>query len=275
MKNTVNTLLQQKKDGNKITMLTCYDYSTAKLMEEVGVNTILVGDSLGNTMLGYEDTIQVTMEDMIHHSAAVSRGLKNTLLVCDMPFMSYQTSVYDAVVNAGRLMKEGHANMVKLEGGVEVVPQIEAIVKASIPVCAHIGLTPQSINAFGGFKVQGKTEAAARKLMEDAKAVQAAGATMVVLEAGPAKLATKITEMLDIPTIGIGAGNGCDGQVLVYQDMLGMFTDYVPKFVRQFANVGEVMKQAFTDYINAVGDGSFPKEENTYKIDDEIIDKLY
>ena len=226
-------------------------------------------------MLGYEDTIQVTMEDMIHHSAAVSRGLKNTLLVCDMPFMSYQTSVYDAVVNAGRLMKEGHANMVKLEGGVEVVPQIEAIVKASIPVCAHIGLTPQSINAFGGFKVQGKTEAAARKLIEDAKAVQAAGATMVVLEAVPAKLATKITEMLDIPTIGIGAGNGCDGQVLVYQDMLGMFTDYVPKFVRQFANVGEVMKQAFTDYINAVGDGSFPKEENTYKIDDEIIDKLY
>ena len=275
MKNTVNTLLQQKKDGNKITMLTCYDYSTAKLMEEVGVNTILVGDSLGNTMLGYEDTIQVTMEDMIHHSAAVSRGLKNTLLVCDMPFMSYQTSVYDAVVNAGRLMKEGHANMVKLEGGVEVVPQIEAIVKASIPVCAHIGLTPQSINAFGGFKVQGKTEAAARKLIEDAKAVQAAGATMVVLEAVPAKLATKITEMLDIPTIGIGAGNGCDGQVLVYQDMLGMFTDYVPKFVRQFANVVEVMKQAFTDYINAVGDGSFPKEENTYKIDDEIIDKLY
>jgi len=275
MKNTVNTLLQQKKDGNKITMLTCYDYSTAKLMEEVGVNTILVGDSLGNTMLGYEDTIQVTMEDMIHHSAAVSRGLKNTLLVCDMPFMSYQTSVYDAVVNAGRLMKEGHANMVKLEGGVEVVPQIEAIVKASIPVCAHIGLTPQSINAFGGFKVQGKTEAAARKLIEDAKAVQSAGATMVVLEAVPAKLATKITEMLDIPTIGIGAGNGCDGQVLVYQDMLGMFTDYVPKFVRQFANVGEVMKQAFTDYINAVGDGSFPKEENTYKIDDEIIDKLY
>lgn len=275
MKNTVNTLLQQKKDGNKITMLTCYDYSTAKLMEEVGVNTILVGDSLGNTMLGYEDTIQVTMEDMIHHSAAVSRGLKNTLLVCDMPFMSYQTSVYDAVVNAGRLMKEGHANMVKLEGGVEVVPQIEAIVKASIPVCAHIGLTPQSINTFGGFKVQGKTEAAARKLIEDAKAVQAAGATMVVLEAVPAKLATKITEMLDIPTIGIGAGNGCDGQVLVYQDMLGMFTDYVPKFVRQFANVGEVMKQAFTDYINAVGDGSFPKEENTYKIDDEIIDKLY
>lgn len=275
MKNTVNTILQQKHEGKKITMLTCYDYSTAKLMEEAGVNTILVGDSLGNTILGYEDTIQVTMEDMIHHCAAVSRGIKNILLVCDMPFMSYQTSVYDAVVNAGRLMKEGHANMVKLEGGVEVVPQIEAIVKASIPVCAHIGLTPQSINAFGGFKIQGKTEAAARKLIEDAKAVQKAGATMVVLEGVPAKLATKITEMLDIPTIGIGAGAGCDGQVLVYQDMLGMFSDYVPKFVRQFANVGEVMKNAFKEYIEEVQSGNFPAEEHTYKIDDDIIEKLY
>ena len=275
MKNTVNTILQQKHEGKKITMLTCYDYSTAKLMEEAGVNTILVGDSLGNTILGYEDTIQVTMEDMIHHCAAVSRGIKNILLVCDMPFMSYQTSVYDAVVNAGRLIKEGHANMVKLEGGVEVAPQIEAIVKASIPVCAHIGLTPQSINAFGGFKIQGKTEAAARKLIEDAKAVQKAGATMVVLEGVPAKLATKITEMLDIPTIGIGAGAGCDGQVLVYQDMLGMFSDYVPKFVRQFANVGEVMKNAFKEYIEEVQNGNFPAEKHTYKIDDDIIEKLY
>ena len=275
MKNTVNTILQQKHEGKKITMLTCYDYSTAKLMEEAGVNTILVGDSLGNTILGYEDTIQVTMEDMIHHCAAVSRGIKNILLVCDMPFMSYQTSVYDAVVNAGRLMKEGHANMVKLEGGVEVAPQIEAIVKASIPVCAHIGLTPQSINAFGGFKIQGKTEAAARKLIEDAKAVQKAGATMVVLEGVPAKLATKITEMLDIPTIGIGAGAGCDGQVLVYQDLLGMFSDYVPKFVRQFANVGEVMKNAFKEYIEEVQNGNFPAEKHTYKIDDDIIEKLY
>ena len=178
MKNTVSTLLKQKQEGKKISMLTCYDYSTAKLMEEVGVNTILVGDSLGNTMLGYEDTIQVTMEDMIHHCAAVSRGLKNTFLVCDMPFMSYQTSPYDAVVNAGRLMKEGHANMVKLEGGKEVCPQIEAIVKASIPVCAHLGLTPQSINALGGYKVQGKTESDAQKLIDDAKAVQEAGASI-------------------------------------------------------------------------------------------------
>lgn len=275
MKNTVSTFQKMKENGEKISMLTAYDYSTAKLFDEAGIHSILVGDSLGMVMLGYDTTIPVTVEDMIHHGAAVVKGAKNALVVVDMPFMSYQTSVYDAVVNAGRLMKEGHANMVKLEGGVEVAPQIEAIVKASIPVCAHIGLTPQSINAFGGFKVQGKTEAAAKKLIEDAKAVQEAGATMVVLEGVPAKLAAKITEMLDIPTIGIGAGAGCDGQVLVYQDMLGMFTDYVPKFVRQFASVGEIMKGAFKDYIQAVQDGSFPAEEHTYKIDDDIIEKLY
>ncbi len=275
MKNTVTTILKQKQEGNKISMLTCYDYSTAKLMEEVGVNCILVGDSLGNTMLGYEDTLQVTMEDMIHHCAAVSRGIKNILLVCDMPFMSYQTSVYDAVVNAGRLVKEGHANMVKLEGGKEVCPQIEAIVKASIPVCAHLGLTPQSINSFGGYKVQGKTEAAAKKLIEDAYAVQAAGASMVVLEGVPAKLAKLVTEKLDIPTIGIGAGADCDGQVLVYQDMLGMFSDYVPKFVKQFATVGDVMKGAFQGFIDEIQEGTFPAAEHTYAIDDEVIEKLY
>ncbi|MGN0342657.1 MAG: 3-methyl-2-oxobutanoate hydroxymethyltransferase [Roseburia sp.] len=275
MKQTVSTIQKMKEEGKKIAMLTCYDYSTAKLMDEVGVDTILVGDSLGNTILGYEDTISVTMEDMIHHCAAVARGAKNPLLVCDMPFMSYQTSVYDAVVNAGRLMKEGRAQMVKLEGGKEVCPQIEAIVKASIPVCAHIGLTPQSINAFGGFKVQGRTEAAAQKLMDDARAVEAAGASMVVMECVPEKLARKVSEMLTIPTIGIGAGAGCDGQVLVYQDMLGMFTDYVPKFVKQFANVGEVMKNAFADYMREVKDGSFPDESKTYKIDDEVLEKLY
>ncbi len=275
MKNTVSTLLKQKQEGKKISMLTCYDYSTAKLMEAAGVNTILVGDSLGNTMLGYSDTLQVTMEDMIHHCAAVSRGIKDIFLVCDMPFMSYQASVYDAVVNAGRLVKEGHANMVKLEGGKEICPHIEAIVKASIPVCAHLGLTPQSINAFGGYKVQGKTLAAAQKLIDDAKAVQEAGASMLVLECVPAKLAKKITEMLDIPTIGIGAGNDCDGQVLVFQDMLGMFNDYVPKFVKQFANVGEVMTNAFKDYIDSIQNKSFPAEEHTYTIDDEVLEKLY
>ena len=275
MKNTVTTLQEQKNNGEKITMVTCYDYSSAKIVEEAGINTILVGDSLGNTMLGYEDTLQVTMEDMIHHCSAVSRGIKDTFLVCDMPFMSYQADVYDAVINAGRLVQEGHANMVKLEGGKEVCPQIEAIVKASIPVCAHIGLTPQSINAFGGYKVQGKTEDAAKKLIDDALAVQEAGASMVVLEGVPAKLAKVVTEKLAIPTIGIGAGKDCDGQVLVFQDMLGMFGDFVPKFVKQFGNVGEVMKKAFETYAKEVQDGTFPGEEHTYDIDDEVIEKLY
>ena len=275
MKNTVTTLQEQKNNGEKITMITCYDYSSAKIMEEAGINTILVGDSLGNVMLGYEDTLQVTMEDMIHHCAAVSRAVKDTFLVCDMPFMSYQAGVHDAVVNAGRLVKEGRANMVKLEGGVEVCPQIEAIVKASIPVCAHIGLTPQSINAFGGYKVQGKTEAAAKKLIEDAFAVEKAGASMVVLEGVPAKLAKMVTEKLSIPTIGIGAGKDTDGQVLVMQDMLGMFNDFVPKFVKQFGNMGNIMKEAFENYAKEVQDGTFPGEEHTYDIDDDIIEKLY
>lgn len=275
MKNTVVTFKQAKEKGERISMLTAYDYSTAKLMDKAGINGILVGDSLGMVCLGYEDTISVTMEDMIHHSRAVARGCKDTLVVCDMPFMSYQTSVYDAVVNAGRLMKEGRAQMVKLEGGKEVCPQIEAIVKASIPVCAHLGLTPQSINALGGYKVQGKTEDAAQKLIDDARAVETAGASMLVLECVPEKLATKITEELSIPTIGIGAGAGCSGQVLVYQDMLGMFTDYVPKFVKNFANVGEVMKNAFRQYKEEINNQTFPAAEHSYKIDDEVIGKLY
>lgn len=274
-KNTVTTLQKQKEQGDKITMLTCYDYSMAKLMDEAGINTLLIGDSLGNVILGYEDTLSVTMEDMIHHSAAVARGAKNALIVCDMPFMSYQVSVEEAVRNAGRLMKEGRANMVKLEGGASVCPQIEAIVKASIPVCAHIGLTPQSINAFGGFKVQGKSEEAARQLIEDAKKVEAAGASLLVMEGIPAKVAEIITKTVKIPTIGIGAGKGCDGQVLVYQDMLGMFKDYVPKFVKVFADTGTIMKQAFEDYIREVKAGAFPDEEHTYKIDETIIEKLY
>lgn len=275
MKNTVLTFQQAKENGEKLTMLTAYDYSTAKLIDEAGVNSILVGDSLGNVILGYEDTISVTMEDMIHHGAAVARGTKNALVVIDMPFMSYQTSVYDALVNAGRLMKEGRGDAVKLEGGVEVCPQIKAIVDAGIPVCAHIGLTPQSINAFGGFKVQGKSETAAKKLLEDAKAVEEAGAFAVVIEGVPAKIAALITEQLHIPTIGIGAGKDCDGQVLVYQDMLGMFSDFTPKFVKRYANIGEVMKEAFQNYIKEVQDGIFPAEENTYKVDDSVIEKLY
>lgn len=275
MKNTVSTFQAAKDNGEKLTMLTCYDYSTAKIIDEAGINSILVGDSLGNVILGYEDTVSVTMEDMIHHGAAVARGAKNCLVVIDMPFMSYQTSVYDAVVNAGRLMKEGRGNAVKLEGGVSVAPQIKAITQAGIPVVGHIGLTPQSINALGGNKVQGKSEEAAKKLIEDALAVQEAGAFAIVLEAIPAKLAALITKKLHIPTIGIGAGAECDGQVLVYQDMLGMFSDYVPKFVKKFADVGSIMKQAFTAYDKEVKEGAFPAEEHTFKINDEVLDKLY
>ena len=246
MKNTVLTLQKQKEEHDKIVMVTAYDYTTAKIMDEAGVNTILVGDSLGMVMLGYEDTLSVTMEDMIHHTAAVSRGAKDAFVVADMPFMSYQTSVYDAVVNAGRLMKEGRANAVKLEGGVEFAPHIEAIVKSSIPVVAHIGLTPQSVNAFGGFKVQGKDVEAAKKLLADAKAVEAAG-----------------------------AGAGCDGQVLVYQDLLAMYGYFRPKFVKVFSNVGEVMREGVKAYIKETKEGTFPGEEHCFKIDDSVIEKLY
>lgn len=275
MKNTTTSIMQMKNSRHKISMLTAYDYTTARLLDEAGVNTILVGDSLGNVILGYEDTISVTVEDMIHHSAAVARGAKNALVVTDLPFMSYQTSVYDAVVNAGRLMKEGRAGAVKLEGGKEVCPQIKAIVSAGIPVVAHLGLTPQSINTFGGFKVQGKTEAAAKKLIEDAKAVEEAGAFLLVLECVPAKLAKLVTESINIPTIGIGAGAGCDGQVLVIYDMLGMFSDFKPKFVKHFANAGDVIREAVKTYIAEIDNGTFPAEEHCYKIDDEVIDKLY
>lgn len=275
MKNTTVTFKKAKEEKTKLTMLTAYDYSFAKLMDEAGVNSILVGDSLGMVCLGYEDTLPVTMEDMIHHTAAVTRGAKNALVVADMPFMSYQTSVYDAVVNAGRLIKEGHAQAVKLEGGFEVTEQIEAIVKASIPVVGHIGLTPQSVNTFGGFKVQGKSEEAAQRLLDEARAVEQAGAFAVVLECVPEKLATHISEEISIPTIGIGAGAGCDGQVLVYQDMLGLFTDFTPKFVKKFANVGEVVKDAFAGYIKEVQEGTFPAPEHTFKMDDEVLDKLY
>lgn len=275
MKNTTATFKKAKEEKQKITMLTAYDYSFAKLMDEAGINSILVGDSVGMVCLGYEDTLPVTMEDMIHHTKAVARGAKTALVVADMPFMSYQTSVYDAVVNAGRLIKEGGAQAVKLEGGFEVTEQIKAIVDASIPVVAHIGLTPQSVNAFGGFKVQGKSEAAAQKLLDEARAVEKAGAFAVVMECVPAKLAAKITEELSIPTIGIGAGAGCDGQVLVYQDMLGLFSDFTPKFVKQFANVGEIVKGAFEGYIREVQEGTFPAQEHTFKIDDEVLDKLY
>lgn len=275
MKNTVATFLKMKQQGEKISMLTCYDYSTAKIQEAAGINGILVGDSLGNVMLGLPDTLSVTMEDMITFGHAVARACHNTMVVIDMPFMSYQVSVEQAVTNAGRLMKEGRANAVKLEGGAAVCPQIKAITDAGIPVMAHLGLTPQSVNALGGNRVQGKTEAGAQKLIEDALAIQEAGAFALVLECIPAKLADMITAKLDIPTIGIGAGNGCDGQILVYQDMLGMFREYTPKFVKHFAELGDAMEAAFRSYDSEVKAGTYPASEHTFKIDDDVLEKLY
>ncbi|MBQ7004296.1 MAG: 3-methyl-2-oxobutanoate hydroxymethyltransferase [Oscillospiraceae bacterium] len=274
MKNTVATLLMQKQSGEKITMLTAYDYSTARLMDSCGVNAILVGDSLGMVMLGYENTLRVTMEDMIHHTRAVTRGAQNAFVVADMPFMSYQVSVEEAVRNAGRLMKEGCAHAVKLEGGAAVAEQIRAIVDAGIPVVAHIGMTPQSVNAFGGFKVQGKDYEKARSIIEDALRVQEAGACAVVLECVPSPLAALITEQLRIPTIGIGAGSDCDGQVLVYQDMLGMYSDFIPKFVKRFTNVGDLMKEGFSAYIDEVKKGSFPQPEHGFTMDEALITQL-
>ncbi len=269
-KNTVATFAEMKVRGEKISMLTAYDYSTAKLMDS-SVNAILVGDSLGNVMLGYEDTVSVTMEDMITYGGAVARACQNAMVVIDMPFMSYQLSPVQALENAGRLMKEARANAVKLEGGETVAEQIRAITQAGIPVMAHIGMTPQSVNAFGGFKVQGKDAQQALQIVRDALAVQKAGAFSVVLECVPAALAGYITELLDIPTIGIGAGSDCDGQVLVYQDMLGLFSDYVPKFVKQYAKLGSAMKQAFDEYDAEVKSGAFPSVDKSYKMDDEII----
>ncbi|MCC8089815.1 MAG: 3-methyl-2-oxobutanoate hydroxymethyltransferase [Oscillospiraceae bacterium] len=264
-KNTVDKLLAMKANGEKISQLTCYDYSTARLLDAAGVNSVLVGDSLGMTMQGYETTLPVTMEEMIVYGRSVARGCRDAFVIMDMPFMSYQRSVEQAVENAGRLIKETNANAVKLEGGAAVTAQIRAIVDAGIPVCAHIGMTPQSVNAFGGFKVQGKGEENARRVLEDALAVQRAGAFMCVLECVPPKLAGLITKKAEhMITIGIGGGADCDGQVLVYQDMLGMSGEFVPKFVRRFAEVGDIMTQAFRDYDAAVKDGTFPTAAQSY-----------
>lgn len=274
MKNTVLTMQKQKEQGDKISMLTAYDYSTAKLMDQAGINSLLVGDSLGMVMLGYEDTLSVTMEDMIHHSRAVANGAQNALVVTDLPFMSYHISIPEAVANAGRLIKEGHSAAVKLEGGEAFSKTIQAITRASIPVMGHIGLTPQSIHAFGGFKVQGKTIEAAQKILQDALAVEKAGAFAIVLEAIPADLAALITKKLTIPTIGIGAGNQTDGQVLVYQDMLGMYGEMQPKFVKRYADLGAEMNSAIQHYKTEIQQEQFPAAEHTFSIAPEIIAAL-
>ncbi|MFW2490699.1 3-methyl-2-oxobutanoate hydroxymethyltransferase [Clostridium chromiireducens] len=275
MKNTVLTFKQAKEQGKKLSMLTAYDYSMAKIIDESSVNGILIGDSLGMVIKGEEDTLSVTMEEVIYHTKAVKRGTKSALIVSDMPFLSYHVSIEQAVLNAGRLIKEGGANAVKLEGGANVAPQIKAIVDAQIPVMGHLGLTPQSVNAFGGFKVQGKDESAAKQLIEDAVLLEKAGVFSIVLEGIPEKVAELITKSVSVPTIGIGAGKHCDGQILVYQDMLGMFNDFVPKFVKQYANVGTVMREAIGSYVQEVQEGTFPEEKHTFKIDENELKKLY
>lgn len=274
MRNTTHYFLQQK-GKRRISMLTAYDYHTACTIDEAGIDMILVGDSLGNVMLGYENTLAVTVDDMIHHGKAVCRGAKNTFVVIDMPFMSYQGSVYDAVMNAGRIVKETNCQAVKMEGGAEYADRIKAIVEAGIPVVAHIGLTPQSFNTLGGYKVQGKNVAVAQKLLNDAKAVAEAGAFAITLECVPEKLAKLITEQSQAVTIGIGAGKYCDGQVLVYQDMLGYTNGFTPKFVKKYADLHQIMLEAFQNYKKECEEQTFPAAAHTFSIDDEVMEKLY
>ena len=265
MKNTVVTF-RESKGQEKLVMLTAYDYSTARVMDMAGVDALLVGDSLGMVMLGYPDTLSVTVDDMVRHCAAVARGTQKALVVCDMPYMSYHISVEDTVRNAARLMIEGRAQAVKLEGGAEFAAEVRALTRASIPVMGHLGLTPQSVNAFGGFKVQGKTMAAAQKLLDDARALQDAGAFALVLECVPAPLAERVTQALAIPVIGIGAGAGCDGQVLVWQDMTGMTLSQLPRFVKRFGEVGASLRSAVEAYTREVRAGAFPTEDHCYPL---------
>ena len=265
MKNTVVTF-REAKGHEKLVMLTAYDYSTARVMDMAGVDALLVGDSLGMVMLGYPDTLSVTVDDMVRHCAAVARGTQKALVVCDMPYMSYHVSVEDTVRNAARLMIEGRAQAVKLEGGAEFAAEVRALTRAAIPVMGHLGLTPQSVNAFGGFKVQGKTMAAAQKLLDDARALQDAGAFALVLECVPAPLAERVTQALAIPVIGIGAGAGCDGQVLVWQDMTGMTQNQLPRFVKRFGEVGASLRSAVEAYTREVRAGAFPSEDQCYPL---------
>ena len=265
MKNTVVTF-RESKGQEKLVMLTAYDYSTARVMDMAGVDALLVGDSLGMVMLGYPDTLSVTVDDMVRHCAAVARGAQKALVVCDMPYMSYHVSVEDTVRNAARLMIEGRAQAVKLEGGAEFAAEVRALTRAAIPVMGHLGLTPQSVNAFGGFKVQGKTMAAAQKLLDDARALQDAGAFALVLECVPAPLAERVTQALAIPVIGIGAGAGCDGQVLVWQDMTGMTLSHLPRFVKRFGEVGASLRAAVEGYAREVRAGAFPTEDHGYPL---------
>ena len=263
-----------KNQGKKITMLTAYDYPTALLEDRAGIDAILVGDSLAMTVLGYENTVPVTMEEMLHHTKAVVRGARRPLIIGDMPFMSYNVSESEAIRNAGRFLKEAGADAVKLEGGVAVKETVRAIVKAGIPVMAHIGLTPQTISMLGGFKVQGKDAHAARKIIDDALALEEAGSFSIVLEAIPAPIAGRVTERLAIPTIGIGAGAHCDGQVLVIHDILGLFDRFTPKFVKKYADLGQVIQKALESYRDEVQSGAFPTDQHSFQMDEQELAKL-
>ena len=274
MRVTIRDLKEMKRRGEKIAMITAYDYASARIVEEAGVPIILVGDSLGQVMLGYDSTVPVTMDEMLHHIRAVVRGTHKVHIVGDMPFMSYQADVGEAVRNAGRILKESGAQSVKLEGGRHVAETVGRIVRSGIPVMGHIGLTPQAVNQLGGYRVQGKTPRTAVELVEDARALEEAGAYAVVLESLPAPLAEFITERLSMPTIGIGAGVHCDGQVQVFHDMLGLLTDFVPKHARRYANLAEVIKAAVSDYVGDVHDQTFPSDKESFSMKESVLAEL-
>ncbi len=272
---TIPSLKEMKEQGKKIRMVTAYDYPTGILVDKTDIELILVGDSLGMVVLGYDGTVPVTMDEMIHHCKATVRGARNTLIVGDLPFGSYNMSLSDAVYNATRMMKEGGADCVKLEGGLAVVETVRAIVNGGVPVMAHIGLTPQTASALGGFKVQGKDAAAAERMINEAVKLEEAGAFAIVLEAIPAPLAEIITKRLTIPTIGIGAGVNCDGQVLVMHDLIGLFDRFVPKFVKQYANVSQDIVAALNAYSDEVATGKFPGPEHSFTMKEEVLKRLY
>jgi len=271
MRVNINQIKEMKQKGEKITMLTAYDYATAKIVDEIGIPLILVGDSLGMVVLGYESTIPVTMEEMLHHTRAVVRGTKQAMVIGDMPFMTYHVSVEDALRNAARFIQEAGAQAVKLEGGVTVAEKVKRVVECGIPVMGHIGLTPQSIHQFGGYKAQGKTPEAAARLLKDAKALEEAGAFSVVLETVPAPLAALITREINIPTIGIGAGLDCDGQVQVINDILGSFSGFVPKHAKQYAKLIDIMSNAITEYDKEVKASTFPTEAHSIPMDESLL----
>ena len=271
---TVQDVQQAREDGRKLVMVTAYDYPFGLMADQAGVDIVLVGDSLGMVVMGLDGTVEVTMEHMIHHIRAVVQGCKNPMVVGDMPFMSYNTGIRDAIINAGRLMKEGGCDVVKLEGGVDFAPTVKAIVKAGIPVQGHIGLTPQTASALGGFKMQGKDVAAARKIINDAKALEDAGVFSIILEAVPAPLGKLVTQAVRVPVIGIGAGPDVNGQVLVTHDMIGLFDKFVPKFVKQYANIRETIIEAIGEYKKEVREMKFPGTEHSFKMPAETLEQL-